>query len=91
MERNFYLEDIPLDEAWTAFRGALDEAGLWRPLDAETVPLSEAAGRGAAAAVWARLSPPPYHAAALYALRELTGRDAEPTAAAWRALLRIER
>jgi hypothetical protein len=34
-----------------------------------------------------RLSP--YHRAALFALRELTGRDAEPTAAAWRKLLKL--
>ncbi|MSU76483.1 MAG: HEAT repeat domain-containing protein [Gemmataceae bacterium] len=34
-----------------------------------------------------RLSP--YHRAALYALRELTGRDTEPTAATWRKLLRL--
>jgi hypothetical protein len=36
-----------------------------------------------------RLSP--YHRAALYALRELTGRDTEPTAAAWRKLLKIQK
>jgi hypothetical protein len=34
-----------------------------------------------------RLSP--YHRAALFALRELTGRDTEPTAAAWRKLLNL--
>lgn len=34
-----------------------------------------------------RLSP--YHRAALFALRELTGRDTEPTAAAWRKLLHL--
>jgi hypothetical protein len=34
-----------------------------------------------------RLSP--YHRAALYALRELTGRDTEPTATAWRRLLKM--
>jgi hypothetical protein len=34
-----------------------------------------------------RLSP--YHRAALYALRELTGRDTEPSAAAWRKLLKL--
>ena len=69
--RQFYLEDIPLDEAWAVFRAALDEAGLWRPLGAETVPLSEANGRVTAAAVWARLSSPHYHAAAMdgYAVR----------------------
>ncbi|HRO25464.1 MAG TPA: hypothetical protein PLR07_14345, partial [Promineifilum sp.] len=71
MDRKFYLEDIPLDDAWAAFRAALDEAGLWRPLDAETVPLSEANGRVTAAPVWARLSSPHYHAAAMdgYAVR----------------------
>jgi hypothetical protein len=34
-----------------------------------------------------RLSP--YHRAALFALRELTGRDTEPTAVAWRKLLKL--
>ncbi|RIK20140.1 MAG: molybdopterin biosynthesis protein [Anaerolineae bacterium] len=71
MQRKFYLEDIPLDEAWAAFRAALDEAGLWRPLEAETVPLSEANGRVTAAAVWARFSSPHYHSSAMdgYAVR----------------------
>ena len=71
MERTIYLEDIPLDDAWAAFRAALDAAGLWQPLPAETVPLSEANGRVTAAAVWARLSSPHYHAAAMdgYAVR----------------------
>jgi hypothetical protein len=31
----------------------------------------------------------PYHRAALAALRELTGKDTEPTAAAWRRLLEL--
>ena len=65
MERQIYLEDIPLDDAWAAFRAALDAAGLWQPLDAEAVPLSEANGRVTAAAVWARLSSPHYHAAGM--------------------------
>jgi len=71
MERTFYLEDIPLEEAWAAFRGALAAAGLWQPLPAESVPLSAANGRVTAAGVWARLSSPHYHAAAMdgYALR----------------------
>ncbi len=71
MDRKFYLEDIPLEDAWAAFRAVLDEANLWRPLPAETVPLSEANGRVTAAPVWARLSSPHYHAAAMdgYAVR----------------------
>ena len=31
----------------------------------------------------------PYHRSALFALRELTGRDTEPTAAAWRKMLKL--
>ena len=71
MERKFYLEDIPLEDAWAAFRDALAAADLWRPLDAETVPLSQAHDRVTAEAVWARLSSPHYHASAMdgYALR----------------------
>ncbi|MFO7662179.1 MAG: molybdopterin biosynthesis protein [Chloroflexota bacterium] len=71
MQRKFYLEDIPLDEAWAAFRDALEAADLWAPLGREVVPLSEANGRVTAEAVWARLSSPHYHAAAMdgYALR----------------------
>ncbi|MBX9626038.1 MAG: hypothetical protein K2X82_19735, partial [Gemmataceae bacterium] len=33
----------------------------------------------------------PYHKAALAALREITGKDAAPTAAAWRELLKLKR
>ncbi len=51
MERKFYLEDIPLEDAWAAFRAALGAAGLWRPLEAETVSLGEAHGRVTAEAV----------------------------------------
>lgn len=71
MQRKIYLEDIPLDEAWAAFRGALEAADLWQPLSAETIPLSQANGRVTAEAVWARLSSPHYHASAMdgYAVR----------------------
>ncbi|MGH2538255.1 MAG: molybdopterin-binding protein, partial [Candidatus Promineifilaceae bacterium] len=71
MERKIYLEDIPLDEAWAAFREALAAAGLWGPLPAETIPLDQALGRVTAGPVWARLSSPHYHASAMdgYALR----------------------
>lgn len=76
MKRNIYLEDIPLDEAWAAFTGALEARGLWRTLSAETIPVSEALGRVTAEPVWARLSAPHYHASAMdgYAVR---ARDTE--------------
>jgi putative molybdopterin biosynthesis protein len=71
MKRNIYLEDIPLEEAWSAFTSALDGYDLWQAMPAEVVRLSEAAGRVTAAPVWARLSAPHYHASAMdgYAVR----------------------
>jgi putative molybdopterin biosynthesis protein len=71
MKRKIYLEDIPLEQAWTAFTTALQSANLWQPLQAETIPVSEAHGRITAEAVWAKLSAPHYHASAMdgYAVR----------------------
>jgi putative molybdopterin biosynthesis protein len=68
--RQIYLEDIPLDEAWQRLTGALRKAGLWQALPGEWVALDQAAGRVTAEPVWARLSAPHYHAAAMdgYAL-----------------------
>jgi putative molybdopterin biosynthesis protein len=70
-QRKFYLEDIPLDEAWAAWRAALEAAGRWGPLGTETVSLAEAHGRVTAQPIWARLSSPHYHASAMdgYAVR----------------------
>ncbi|GAB4572229.1 MAG: molybdopterin biosynthesis protein [Anaerolineae bacterium] len=70
-DRNIYLHDIPMDEAWAAFTGALAEAGLWQPLPGEEVPVAEALGRVTAEPVWARISAPHYHASAMdgYAVR----------------------
>jgi putative molybdopterin biosynthesis protein len=71
MKRNIYLEDIALDEAQRAFRKALEKAGLWGTLPAETIPVSQANGRVTARAVFARISSPHYHASAMdgYAVR----------------------
>ena len=60
-----YLHDIPLDEAIAAWHRALDDVGALRRLPAETVPVAEANGRVTAAPVWARISVPHYHAAAM--------------------------
>ncbi len=75
--RKVYLDDIPLDEAWRRLISALEAAGRWRPVDGEEVPLDRALGRITAAPVWARLSAPHYHAAAMdgYAVR---ARDTAP-------------
>src|SRR5689334_6005414 len=65
MPRHYYLEDLALDEAWRRFEAALAHAGGLRPLPAEQVPLAEALGRLTAEPVWANLSSPHYHAAAM--------------------------
>ncbi len=63
--RRFYLEDVPLDDARARFTSALDEAGGLVPTASESVALDEARGRVTAQPVWARLSSPHYHAAAM--------------------------
>ena len=70
-ERNIYLEDIPLDEAHARLAQALNDAGHGLLLHGEVVPLDKALGRVTAEPVWARLSAPHYHAAAMdgYAVR----------------------
>src|SRR5919204_5951222 len=63
--REMYLEDIPLDQALERFWWALGRADALRPLEAETVDLNDALGRVTAAPVFARISVPHYHAAAM--------------------------
>jgi molybdopterin molybdotransferase/putative molybdopterin biosynthesis protein len=65
MERRYYLEDIALDEAWRRLEAALAETGGLRPLEAETVPITEALGRVTAEPIWAAISSPHYHASAM--------------------------
>jgi putative molybdopterin biosynthesis protein len=76
-----YLEDIPLSEALARWDQALAAAGLDEPLPGEPVELDEAAGRVTAQAVWARVSSPHYHAAAMdgYAVRAEETRGASET------------
>ncbi len=71
MNRKVYLEDIPLDAAWRRFTTALESADLWRPFHGEEIPVADALGRVTAQPIWARVSSPAYHAAAMdgYAVR----------------------
>ena len=62
--REYYLEDVPIEEAYRRFFGRLDAAGIG-VLEAEPVALDAALGRVTAEAVWARRSSPHYHAAAM--------------------------
>ncbi|MBI5945226.1 MAG: molybdopterin biosynthesis protein [Chloroflexi bacterium] len=61
-----YLHDIPLYQARSRLREALQEAGLWRVLGVESIPLDEnALGRVTAEPIWAKVSSPHYHASAM--------------------------
>lgn len=77
-----YLHDIPLSLAQERFRLALQEAGLWRTLGVEEIPLDEnALGRVTAEPVWAEVSSPHYHASAMdgFAVRAEDTNGAQPT------------
>lgn len=77
-----YLQDIPLPQAVQRLQTALEEAGLWRLLGSEELPLDEnLVGRVTAEPVWARLSSPHYHASAMdgFALRAEDIAGAMPT------------
>ena len=71
MPLDIFLHDIPLPEAHAAWNAALQAAGCWDALPAENIALPDALGRVTAAPVWAKLSAPHYHAAAMdgYAVR----------------------
>src|SRR5512133_465529 len=79
---SFYLHDIPLAEAKARLELALREAGLWRVLGAETLPLDEnVLGRVLAGPVWALKSSPHYHASAMdgFAIRAADPAGAMPS------------
>ncbi len=79
---SIYLQDIPLDEALARFETELKKAGLWGILGEETVELNEhLVGRVTAQPIWARISSPHYHAAAMdgFALRAEDVAGAMPT------------
>ncbi len=64
-DRQVFLEDIPLDDARRRFMDALEAVDALAPTPAESIDLADAAGRVTAAPVWARISSPNYHAAAM--------------------------
>jgi putative molybdopterin biosynthesis protein len=78
-----YLHDIPLSQAQTRLREALQDADLWRVLGTENIPLDEnALGRVTAEPIWAEISSPHYHASAMdgFALRAVSTTGAMPSA-----------
>lgn len=80
-ERNIYLHDVALSDALASWHAALDANHLLEPLASETVQLDHALGRVTAAPVWAKISSPHYHAAAMdgYAVRAEETRGATET------------
>ena len=62
---NIYLHDIPLEEARRRFHEAIRKAYPDDILGEELVSLQEAAGRITSRPIWAQLSSPHYHAAAM--------------------------
>lgn len=63
--RDFYLSDIPLQEAIERFDRALSRARTQIHTASETVPLDRANGRVTAVPIWAERSSPHYDAAAM--------------------------
>lgn len=82
MSDSVYLHDIPLQEAQARLELALKNAGRWELLGVEEIPLDEhALGRVLAEPVWAKISSPHYHAAAMdgFAVRSIDTDGAMPT------------
>ncbi len=64
-DRQFYLEDIPLDEAMKRFLDSLSDGGAIKTTATELVPLDSCLGRITAEPIWAKISAPHYHSAAM--------------------------
>jgi len=64
-ERQIYIEPMPLGEAQQLWRDKLEALGAWKPLGGETLSVDDALGRVTAGPVFARVSSPFYHSAAM--------------------------
>ncbi len=64
MTRKTYLEDISLEEALSRFITILEQDGL-KPLSSEVIPIEQAVDRITTEPIWAIVSSPHYHAAAM--------------------------
>jgi putative molybdopterin biosynthesis protein len=80
-KRNIYLENIPIEEAQNALAMALQAVGKNLPLAGEPVLLPDSLGRITAEPIWARISSPHYHSAAMdgYAVVAVDTVDATET------------
>lgn len=82
MARHIYLEDISLDDAVARWWSALARVGADQPLPGEWIAVDQGLDRVTAEPVWATVSSPHYHAAAMdgYAVQAAATRGATETA-----------
>ncbi|MGB7338955.1 MAG: molybdopterin biosynthesis protein [Phototrophicaceae bacterium] len=64
-DRNIYLENIPIEEARAVLASALANVSKLQTMSGEIIPLRESLGRVTSEAIWAKMSAPHYHAAAM--------------------------
>ncbi|MQL50766.1 molybdopterin biosynthesis protein [Desulfofundulus thermobenzoicus] len=81
-KRDVYLDDRPWEEALEEYMAYLEQKGALNPGPPEVVAVEEARGRVTAAPVYARVSSPHYHAAAMdgYAVKAALTFGASETA-----------
>lgn len=65
MERNIYLDKVPMAEALERWLEACRGAGVRFPLPSEPVATAESAGRVTAEPLYAKVSSPPFHSSAM--------------------------
>ncbi len=90
---SIYLHDIPLSQAQSRLREALQDADLWRALGVESIPLDEnALGRVTVEPIWAEISSPHYHASAMdgFAVKAEDTSGAQPSSPVQLALSVVE-
>ena len=65
MERDIYLDNVPLGKALERWLSLCREQGVSFPIGSELVATGEAAGRVTAEPLFARISSPPFHSSAM--------------------------
>jgi putative molybdopterin biosynthesis protein len=64
-KRNIYLDNMPLEQAEEMFFRNLEQKNILKVTDSETIDVSKGLGRITSAPVFAKISSPHYHAAAM--------------------------
>ncbi len=65
LKRRYYLNYIPIEEAWQKWQKCLKEAGFAIPVEAEKIKTEDSLDRISAEAVFAKISSPRFHASAM--------------------------